>query len=90
MNTHDFSSPEAWTDSIFRRASHFVVHRFGPAGRASMQVASFQEARRAAEQAQRAGCRVLLYAVSPEGRSALLPQSDWDRCAAMSPRQAAE
>jgi hypothetical protein len=63
---------------------------FGPAGRASMTVKSFAEARRAADQAQRAGCRVLVYAVTTSGRSVLLPQQDCDRYAARMPRQAAE
>jgi hypothetical protein len=81
MNQHDFSSPEAWQDHIFAQAGHFRLHRFGPAGRASMQVASFQEARRAADQAQRAGYRVLIDAVAASGRSVLLPRDSWDRYA---------
>jgi hypothetical protein len=56
-----------------------------------MECASFTEARQAALQAaHEAGYRVLIYAVTTSGRSALIPQDDWDRYAALAPRQAAE
>jgi hypothetical protein len=56
-----------------------------------MTVKTFAEAREAAEQAQQDAYRVLIYAVTPEGRSALLPHSKdaflWKHPPASGPRE---
>jgi hypothetical protein len=77
--TNRFSSPEAWTAAIAAEADHFRVHRYSVAGHDSLTTKSFGQARRIAQHELAAGCRVLVYAVTHAGRSALVPQGGWDR-----------
>lgn len=78
-SAQDFTgNREDWERRVFLNAEHFRVHRFyGKGQHDHAKVKDFPEALRMCGREMRQGRRVLIYAVTAEGRFVALPQNQW-------------